>query len=199
MSETLEHLFGSKERMRILRFFLQNPEQEYEFSDIAKRNMLKSIKVRRELEMLKRIKFLLIRSRKGKMTYSLNTGFIFCPELKNLISKDNVYPQSKNLSKVKNLGNIKLAAISGAFINYSKSRADMVLVGDGVSRARLKNLMSTLEAEIGKEIDFVLMSGEEFKYRLNMLDKFLLEFFEGPHEEIVNKISGFKRLIMNRK
>lgn len=199
MSEILEHLFGSKERMRILRFFLQNPEQEYEFSDIAKRNMLKPVKIRKELEMLKKMRFVFIHSRKGKVTYSLNTGFIFYSELKNLISKDNVYPQSKNLSKVKNLGNIKLAAISGAFINYPKSRADMVLVGDGVSRARLKNLMNTLEAEIGKEIDFVLMSGEEFKYRLNMLDKFLLEFFEGPHEEIVNKMSGFKRLIANRK
>lgn len=199
MSETLEHLFGSKERMRMLRFFLQNPEQEYEFSDIAKRNMLKSTKIRKELEMLKRIRFVAAHSRKGKITYSLNTGFVFYLELKSLISKDNIYPQSKNLSKVKNLGNIKLAAISGAFINYPKSRADMVLVGDGVSRARLKNLMRTLEAEIGKEIDFVLMSGEEFKYRLNMLDKFLLEFFQGPHEEIVNKISGFKRLIADRK
>ena len=75
----------------------------------------------------------------------------------------------------------------------------MILVGDGISRAKLKNLMSSLEAEIGKEIDFVLMSGEEFKYRLNMLDKFILEFLEGPHEEIINKISGLKRLIANRK
>lgn len=199
MSETLEHLFGSREKMRLLRFFLQNPEQEYEFADIAKRNMLNPLKIRKELDTLKKIRFVLTHTRKGKTTYSINQGFVFYPELKNLVSKDNIYPQSKNLSKVKNLGNIKLAAISGAFINYPKSRADMVLVGDGVSRARLRNLMNTLEAEIGKEIDFVLMSGEEFKYRLNMLDKFLLEFFEGPHEEIVNKISGFKRLIANRK
>jgi len=75
----------------------------------------------------------------------------------------------------------------------------MILVGDGISRARLKNLMNSLEAEIGKEVDFVLMTGEEFKYRLNMLDKFILEFFEGPHEEIINKITGLKRFIANRK
>ena len=59
--------------------------------------------------------------------------------------------------------------------------------------------MSSLEAEIGKEIDFVLMSGEEFKYRLNMLDKFILEFLEGPHEEIINKLTWLKHFIAKRK
>jgi len=53
--------------------------------------------------------------------------------------------------------------------------------------------------EIGKEINFVLMTMEEFKYRLNMLDKFILEFLEGPHEEIINKIQGLRQLIANRK
>jgi hypothetical protein len=199
MSEVLENLFGSREKTRMLRFFLQNPEQEYQLNEIAKRNMLVAKKIKKELENLVRIKFILSRSRKGKKYYLLNQNFIFYPELKNLVSKDNIFPQSKSLSKIKDLGNIKLAAISGAFINYHKSKADMILVGDGISRAKLKNLMNNLEAEIGKEVDFVLMSGEEFKYRLNMLDKFILEFLEGPHEELINKITGLKRFIANRK
>jgi len=44
----------------------------------------------------------------------------------------------------------------------------MILVGDGISRAKLRNLMNNLEAEIGKEVDFVMMTHEEFKYRLNI-------------------------------
>lgn len=199
MSEILENLFGSKSKTRLLRFFLQNPEQEYDLKEIAKRNMLKSVAARRELESLAKIKFIVKRLKKGKKSFVLNQDFRFYPELKNLVAKDNIYPHSNGLNKIKSIGNIKLAAISGAFINYHKSKADMILVGDGISRAKLKNLMNTLEAEIGKEIDFVLMNAEEFKYRLNMLDKFILEFLEGPHEEIVNKISGLKRLIANRK
>jgi len=199
MSEILENLFGSKSKTRLLRFFLQNPEQEYSMSEIAKRNMLKPTAIRSELENLRRIKFVIRRTRQGKNSYILNQNFVFYPELKNLISKDNIYPQSKSLNKVKDIGNIKLAVISGAFINYNKSKADMILVGDGISRAKLRNLMSNLEAEIGKEVDFVLMNSEEFKYRLNMLDKFILEFLEGPHEEVVNKIIGLRRFIANRK
>lgn len=199
MSEILENIFGSKEKTRLLRFFLQNPEIECFLGDIAKRNMIKPKAARRELENLRKIKFIVTHSKKGKKSYMLNQEFMFYPELKNLIAKDNIYPQSRSLSKIKNVGNIKLAAISGAFINYHKSKADMILVGDGISRARLKNLMGNLEAEIGKEIDFALMSGEEFKYRLNMLDKFILEFLEGPHEEIINKIPGLRQFIANRK
>jgi hypothetical protein len=199
MSEILESLFGSKERARLLRFFLQNPEKEFDFKEVVRRNMLNSQGVKRELNKLLNIRFISKRSHKGELSYALNQNFNYYPELKNLIAKSNVYPQCQSLARVKNLGMIKFAAISGVFINYPKSKADMIIVGDGISRGRLKNLMNSLEAEIGKEINFVLMTGEELKYRLNMLDKFLLEFFEGPHEELVNKVPGLKQFIARQK
>jgi len=199
MSELLEALFGSKERARLLRFFLQNPEVEYELGEVVKKNMLKGPNVRRELESLAKIKFILKKSKKGKNFFVLNQGFNFYPELKNLIAKSNVYPQCKSLGRISKIGQVKLAAISGVFISYPKSKADMIIVADAVSKARLRNLMDNLEAEIGKEINFALMTGEEFKYRLNMLDKFVLEFLEGPHEELINKISGLKQFIAKRK
>jgi hypothetical protein len=199
MSDVLEYFFGSKEKARILRFFLQNTEQKYDLIEITQRNMLDRVRVRKELENLSKIKFLNKKTHNGKTVYGLNQDFIFFPELKNLVAKDNVHPQSGSLDRIKNIGNIKLAVISGGFINYAKSKADMILVGDGISRAKLKNVMSCLEAEIGKEIDFVLMNGEEFKYRLNMLDKFILDFLEGPHEEVINKLPWLKRFMATKK
>ncbi len=199
MSEILENLFGSREKARLLRFFLQNPEKEFQFQEIINKTMLRSLATRKELNVLLKIKFVLLRKKKNKILYVLNQNFDFYPELKNLIAKSNVYPQCKSLDKVEKIGNMKYAAISGVFINYHKSRADMILVVEDVSRSKLKSLMKNLEAEIGKEINFVLMNLEEFKYRLNMLDKFLLEFFEGPHEELVNKIPGLKQFIAKRK
>jgi hypothetical protein len=198
MSEILENLFGSRERARLLRFFLQNPDQEYSYVEIIRRNMLRG-NIKKEIENLKKIKFILRRSKRGSISYVLNKNFSFYPELKNLISKSNVYPQCKSIAKIGGIGNVKLAVISGVFINYEKGKADMIIVGDDISRARLRNLMSGLEAEIGKEIDFVLMSGEEFKYRLNMLDKFILDFLEGPHEEVINKLPWLKRFIATKR
>ncbi|MFZ5982103.1 MAG: hypothetical protein ACOYS2_00810 [Patescibacteria group bacterium] len=199
MSEILENLFGSKERARILRFFLQNPDKEFGFSEVCQKNLIQRQKAKKELDNLIRIKFALKRNKKSKSVYVLNQDFSYYPELKNLIAKSNIYPQCKSLGKIKNIGNVKYAGISGIFINYPKSKADLILVGDDMSRGKLKSLMNNLEAEIGKEISFVVMNLEEMKYRLNMLDKFLLEFFEGPHEELINKIPGLKQFIANRK
>ena len=199
MSEVLENLFGSKERARLIRFFIQNPGADFSFKEIVKKNMINGGKAKNELSNLANMKFVLKRTKKGNISYELNDTFNFYPELRNLVAKSNIYPQCQGLAKIGKLGNVKLAVISGAFINYEKSKADMILVGDGISKAKLKNLMNVLEAEIGKEITFVLMTMEEFKYRLNMLDKFVLEFLEGPHEEVINKIPGLRQLIARRK
>lgn len=199
MSETLEVLFGSKARTRILRFFLLNPEREFSAAEVSQKNMLSSSQVRKELNDLFKIKFIAKKVRKNEKSYSLNSDFHFYPELKNLIAKSNSSPQCRSLAKIKSIGDVKLVLVSGTFLNYPKSKADMVLVANNVSRGKLRNVMNNLEAEIGKEISFVLMNSEEFKYRMDMLDRFLLEFLEGPHDEVINKVPGLKRFILGRK
>lgn len=199
MSEILESIFGSKARARLLRFFLLNPEVEYSLIDVAKKNMLEHTHFQKEINSLKKIKFLIEKSRKGKKHYALNVNFPFYPELRNLIIKSNVYPQCQSLGGVRNIGDVKLALISGVFLNYAKGKADMLLVVDNLNRTKLKNLMNNLEAEIGKEIRYVLISSEEFKYRMNMLDRFILEFIESPHDELINKVPTLKRFAATLK
>lgn len=199
MSEILETLFGSKARTRILRFFLLNTDGEYSVADIAQKNMLTNVQVRKELNALKKIKFVMEKSKKGQKLFILNAKFHFYPELKGLIAKSNIYPQCRSLGKIKGIGEVKLALISGIFLNYPKSKVDMILVINNVSRGKLKSVMNNLEAEVGKEVSFVLMNSEEFKYRVDMLDRFLMEFFEGPYDEIVNKIPGMKRFVAGIK
>ena len=199
MAEILEFLFGSKTKARLLRFFLMNPEQEFNTSEISEKNMLKSAQARSAINEFKKNRFILERRRNRIKYYTLNQKFPFLIELKGLFIKSNIYPQCSSLEKVKMIGDVKLALISGIFLNYPKSKADMVLVVNNVSRSKLKNLMSNIEAEVGREISYVLMNNEEFKYRLDMLDRFLLDFLEGPHDEIVNKIPRLKVFISGLK
>ena len=129
----------------------------------------------------------------------LDHTFHFYFELKNLFAKSTSSPQCKSLAKLKNIGDVKLVLVSGIFLNYPKSKVDMVLVANNVSRAKLRSVMSSLEAEVGKEVSFVLMNSDEFKYRLDMLDRFFLDFIEGNYMELVDKIPGFKRFLLGRK
>jgi hypothetical protein len=199
MSEILESLLGSKAKTRILRFFLINCDNEYSIADVAKKNMLPLAAVRKEINELKKIKFVTEKTKKGAKYYVIDQDFSFYHGLKNFFVKSSASPQSKSLARLKTIGDVKLALVSGIFINDPKSKVDMVLVANNISRGKLKSVMSSLEAEIGKEVSFVLMNSEEFKYRLDMLDRFLLDFIEGPHLELIDKIPGLKRFILGRK
>jgi hypothetical protein len=199
MLEVIDFLFGSKVKARLLRFFLMNSDQEFDLDEINRKNMLKSSQTRSFLGEFQRNKFILERKKGGKKFFILNQKFPLLIELKSLFIKSNIYPQFGSIEKIKAVGDVKLVLISGVFLNYPKSKADIVLVANNVSRAKLKNIMNTIEAEVGREISYVLMNSDEFKYRMDMLDRFLLDFLEGPHDEIVNKIPRLKVFISGLK
>ncbi|OGI21293.1 MAG: hypothetical protein A2808_01350 [Candidatus Moranbacteria bacterium RIFCSPHIGHO2_01_FULL_55_24] len=192
-------LFGSKARSRLLRFFLLNPGADYTVAEISEKTLVPKTDITREAAKLVKMKFLFERSRKGKKAFIVNENFPFHTELKSLVSKLNVHAQSQIFRKLKTAGEVKLILISGLFLNYPKSKVDMILVVNNVNRTKLRHAITHLEAEVGKEIRFVLMNNEELHYRLNMLDRFFIEFLEGPYEEVVNKVPELKRFIAGLK
>lgn len=198
MSEIFSQLFESRVRARLIKFFMLNDKREYSSQEIVKKNKMNSSQIARELHRFEKMKMVLGRTRKGKRFYQTNPDFIFYPELKNLVVKSNTMPECRSLSRIRHLGKVKLALVSGVFLNYPKGRADLLIVGDEMSRAKLKHLLENMEAEVGKEINYSIMSSEEFKYRTDMLDKFIMDFLEGPYEEIVCKIPNLKE-IANRR
>lgn len=194
-----ESLFGSRARARLIRFFAMNPDLECSVAEIADRTLLSRADVQRETRRLAKIKFILEKNRKGRLYFVANPAFPFALELKQLVSKLNVTAQSHVFRKLKTVGDVKLILISGLFLNYPKAKVDMILVVNNVNRSKLKHAINHLEAEVGKETRFVLMNSEELHYRLNMLDRFFIEFLEGPYEEVVNRVAELKRFIAGIK
>ncbi|MFC1609116.1 hypothetical protein ACFL3M_02905 [Patescibacteria group bacterium] len=45
----------------------------------------------------------------------------------------------------------------------------------------------------------MVLNSEELSYRLDMLDRFLIEFFKCPHNVVVNKIPKFKGIVSSLK
>lgn len=199
MSEIFSHLFDSRVRARLMKFFMLNDKGPYTLKEISRKNKLTSKQVSGELTRMERIKMIVSRSKKGTRYYQTNRDFIFYPELRNLVIKSNTLPECRSLHRIKDLGKVRLALTSGVFLNHPKGRADLLIVGDELSRAKLKHLLENLEAEVGKEINYSVLSSEEFKYRTDMLDKFIMEFLESPYEEVICKIPNLKEIANRRK
>jgi hypothetical protein len=157
------------------------------------------VEVSREILRLEKMGFLRERSRKKVKMYQMRPDFPFFPELSSLVLKSNVGVSHRMFQKLQSAGDVKLILISGLFLNHAKSKADMILVINSAHRLRLKSAMEKLEAEIGREIRFVLMNTDELHYRLNMLDRFLIEFLEGPYQEVQNRVPEIKRFIAGLK
>ena len=96
------------------------------------------------------------------------------------------------LVRIRALGRVKLAVLSGIFMdeNSGARRVDLLIVGDAISERKIKNFIKSLEAESGTEISYALLDTEEFIYRHKMFDKFVHDILEKPHEKIINKIGS---------
>jgi len=188
LEPTLDILFDSPVRTRLLKLFLYNPEENFESKIISRKLNLKSYQTNKHLNDLVALEFLIRKNIKDKKTFKVNQGFEFYDELKELVAKASPASKEKMLSRLKGLGKVKLALLAGIFINSDTSRADILIVGDNIKPAKFSSFIKNLEAEVGKEINHALMTTKEFYYRHDMYDRFIRDLLDFKHEKLINKL-----------
>jgi len=168
-------------------FFFRNESQYFNTQEIGKRTQIAS-HASSELEKLHKIKILARKKMRGKKHYSLNRDFYFYHELKELILKSDPYSYKRLSSLVKKLGSVKLAIISGILINQENARVDLFIVGDYIVRKKFSNFLKKLEAEVGREITYSVITTVDFRYRQSMFDNFITEVLQKPHIKLINRL-----------
>ncbi len=190
--DILDNLFGSRVRVKILKFLFRNHPVEFTIGELAGKIQESYSVTKHEIESLSKLR-LIKKTKTVKVKFSLNPSFEFFEELKVLILKASPAEKNKMVAKILKLGRIKLALVSGVFLNGNgnsndNSVADLFIVGDDINKEKLRTFLKALEAEVGKEVKLSIMDKEEFDYRFGMFDRFVRVLLEGPHEKIINKI-----------
>lgn len=190
--ETLGRIFGSETKVKIMRLFLFSPDKVFDTKTIGEKIDEDSGRVRRELSILEKIDFLKRRvgNRNGKQVqgYIMNSNFSYLLPLQNFLINIEPLQPKELIKKITKLGSVKLIIVAGVFIQDPESRVDVFIVGDGIKKSNLENLMLSLEAEIGKELKYAQFTTEDFKYRLSMFDKLTRDILDYPHKKILNKL-----------
>ena len=125
---------------------------------------------------------------KKAVIFQVNSDFPLLSELHDLVIKSSVASRKKLLQQIKSLGRVKLAVLSGVFINSDNARTDLLIVGDDIKKSKLENFLARTESELGKSVHHTLMDTDEFRYRLDMYDRFLRDILEYPHEKLINRL-----------
>ena len=201
----LEHLFGSRTRVKLLSLFLRHQEEPLFVREITRRVGTQINAVRRELSNL--VKLGLIkeviegedtktRKQPGlkKKYYKINQEFKLLQEISALVMRAQVLLEGHLDQDIVRLGDIRYLAFLGVFLGKAKAPVDLFIVGT-VDANKLKALVTASEKTLGYEINFTAMSPEEFRYRKDMTDKFLYAILESPKNVVIDRLNERDHII----
>ena len=196
----LEHLFGSKTRVKLLSLFLRNADEPVFVRELTRRVDTQINAVRREIANLVLLGLLTEvtvvepplpggRKQPGlkKKYYQLNKQFALLDEISALILKAEVLLDRRLDQEILKLGEVKYLAFVGKFVSDPATPIDVLIVGT-ISSDRLKALLTETEKASGIEINFSLLTPEEFRYRKEIGDRFLHGVLEGRKKVIVDRL-----------
>lgn len=202
----LEQLFGSKTRVKLLRLFLNNPENPFYLRQLARNLKSQLNSVRREVGNLEKLGLVksvelsdlnlsastlekLKKENRGSKKYFLtNVDHILYHELKALMLKAELLLEANFISKIEKLTRPKLFVLTGLFTGYEGFPTDMLIVGKA-NKAKLSKVIKDFEKELTRNINYTIMSPTEYKYRHDITDRFLYDILESRKIIITDKLN----------
>jgi len=181
-----EDLITSKARVKVLHVFLANPSEMYHVRELVRRTGDEINAVRRELSYLEKKGILDREPRANRVYYSLSKAYPFYFDLLRLGSRSIGLGKAILTNRAK-LGKIKYALFSGKFVrkmSKSPEEVDVMIVGTVVI-PELSLLIREEEKRINSEINYTVMSDEEFDFRKKRRDSFILSILSSSKVMII--------------
>jgi hypothetical protein len=142
--EVLGKIFGGLNKVKVLRFFLLNPEVQADLLEVSAILKLNPSVLRKEIKLLESIKFIsqkmATRSnaqgtiKRRVKVWQLDTSFPFSVDLRKILNYDILEDRMDVAKKFRGCGRLKLVVLSGVFMNDASGRVDLTVVGDELNR-----------------------------------------------------------------
>lgn len=200
----IEQLFGSKTRVKLLQLFLANPGRSFYVREITRKIDEQINSVRRELSNLMGIGIIKSDSVNNKLYYEVNQGYKHFKALQSIFSvevpQQDVSPASQKdlLKRLQSVGSFDIVIVTGKLVGWQGSNVDLLLVGSS-NKPKLEKLMSTVELEEGSPIAYTVLSEKEFKYRLDIKDRFIVAILSGKHTVLTDTSGVIKKFVEESK
>jgi hypothetical protein len=127
-------------------------------------------------------------SKQEKKYYFLNKNFVLYNEIKALITKSQILAGKNFIKSLEKISQPKYLALTGVFVN-EEFPIDIFIVGR-VNKRNLEKIVTNLEKEIGKEINYSIMDQKEFEYRLEITDIFVYNIMQAKKLVLINNLNS---------
>lgn len=183
----LEDIVISRVRVKVLTLFLSHPGVIFHVRDIVRRVDEEINAVRRELAHMEKAGMVSKEHRANRLFYTFRKDYPLYFELMELVCKSTGLGADVIKQKAK-LGKLKFVMISGRYIRglpkKSQSDVDLVVVGNVV----LPELSQIIKAEEGRrerEINYTVMTEDEFAFRKSRRDPFVISVLVGSRVMVI--------------
>ncbi len=176
----LADLITSKTRVKLLNVFLSNPQDMLHVRECVRRTEEEINAVRRELIYLEKKGILTREPRANRVYYFFSKDYPFYYDLLKIGAKTVGLGDAILKNRIK-LGKVKYAMFSGGFVRRIKSapdNVDLIVIGT-IVLPELAILVRNEEGRLGTEINYTAMTEEEFKFRKQRNDPFLIAILTG--------------------
>ena len=186
----IDALFGSKTRVKLLYLFLSHPDEAFYVREITRVIDEQINSVRRELANMISVGVVLSSSSDNKLYYRVNRDYEYFTQLHSIFSnnKETTKPSvevSHSSDSVLNsillkVAGSKLIVTAGKLVEGSISDVDLLIAGS-VSASKMQPVIDSIERLKGCEINYALLSFEDFYYRLSVRDSFIINIINAKH------------------
>lgn len=188
----IDALFGSKTRVKLLHLFLNNPGKAFYVREITRLIDEQINSVRRELSNMLEVGVITSDSADNKLYYEVNQRYEFYVPFRAIFADERIESASQKVKTddewhdaVRQLPGVRIAIMAGVLVKGSGASVDLLLVGE-VPSAKLKTVVKQIEKSEGRELNYSVLSYDEFYYRLSVRDKFITEIIHGKHAVLLD-------------
>jgi len=183
----LEDIVVSKTRVKLLELFLTNPGKIFHVRDLVRRVDEEINAVRRELAHLEKKGIVNKEPRGNRLYYAMRKDYPLYFEFMEIFAKTRGLG-AEILKNRQKLGRLKYVAFSGRFARRATKddpeQVDVFVVGE-VVLPELALLVRSEESKRGEEINYTVMTEDEFGFRKKRRDPFIMSILSGSRVMMV--------------
>ena len=192
----LADIITSKVRIKVLELFFSDVSEMYHVRGIVRKIDEEINAVRRELARLESAGVLKKENRGNRLYYWIRSDYQFYGDLLSMVAK-TIGLGAEIIKNRNRLGRIGYVMFSGKFARRLKERkeddVDILVIGD-IVLPELAALVRVEETKRGHEINYTVMSRDEYDFRKKRRDPFLQGILSrsrimviGDEEDLIGK------------
>jgi hypothetical protein len=189
---THEDILDSKYGSELLAFLLLAPTRTYSAKELAKRLRFSEKTLANLLREFVDDSMVTQLTRDRTKLYIINSRHKLLPEIRNSLVKNQKPYEDELFKAITKLGEVKAAFLSGAFTGQPQLPVDLLLVGK-ISLPKLDTFLKQCKTMLGIDINYSVMTPDEFQLRQNTFDRFIKDIFDYPHLVVVDKTQKAKK------